>query len=61
MIANQWEVSCTDQRFDDENFEVGRSVLISGGRYKYEVYPYVFATRNEADKFAKILNKDLTK
>jgi hypothetical protein len=34
MIANQWEVSCTDQRFDDENFEIGRSVLISGGRYK---------------------------
>jgi hypothetical protein len=61
MMTNQWEVSCTDQRFDDENFEVGRSVVDAGGRFKYEVYPYVFATRNEANKFAKLLNEDLKK
>jgi hypothetical protein len=54
-------VSCTDQRFDDENFEVGRSVMDKDGRYKYEVYPYVFATRKEANEFAKNLNEDLTK
>ena len=61
MVSNYWEVSCTDQRFDDENFEVGRSVMDKDGRYKYEVYPYVFATRKEANEFAKNLNEDLTK
>ena len=60
-MTDRWEVSCTDQRFDDENFEVGRSVLDRGGRFKYETYPYVFATRREAENFAKLLNEDLTK
>ena len=60
-MADQWEVSCTDQRFDDENFEVGRSVVDERGRFKYEVYPFLFATHDEANKFAKLLNEDLKK
>jgi hypothetical protein len=59
MNQNHWEVSCVDQRFDDEGFELGRSVQCKDGRWRYEVHPDVFDTRTDAEMVAKLLNKEI--
>lgn len=59
MDTSNWEVSCADQRYDDEGFELGRSVQCNDGRWRYEVHPDVFSTRVEAEKIARLLNKEI--
>ena len=58
-MTNQWEVACVDQRYDDEGFELGRSVQCKDGLWRYEVYPDVFNSQAEADNVAKFLNKEI--
>jgi hypothetical protein len=58
-MSNYWEVSCVDQRYDDEGFELGRSVQGKDGRWRYEVYPDVFDSQAEANNVAKFLNKEI--
>ena len=57
--VNEWEVSCVDQRFDDEGFQLGRSVQRKDGRWMYEVHPDVFDNRVDADNVARMLNKEI--
>jgi hypothetical protein len=59
MSDNYWEVSCVDQRFDDEGFELGRTVKCKDGRLRYEVHPDVFDNRADAESVAKMLNKEI--
>jgi hypothetical protein len=59
MNATEWEVSCVDQRYDDEGFELGRSVQCKDGRWAYEIHPDTFDTRIEAEKIARLLNKEI--
>jgi len=59
MIDKNWHVSCVDQRYDDEGFELGRSTLGANGKWYYEIYGEVFATRKEAENVADFLNKEM--
>jgi hypothetical protein len=58
-MKNYWEVSCVDQRFDDEGFELGRSVQTKDGRWMYVTHPDVFDNRADAESVAKMLNKEI--
>ena len=54
----EWEVDCVDQRFDDENFQIGRSnIRKSDGKLFYEVYKKTFTHRADAERVAQRLNK----
>jgi hypothetical protein len=59
MDKNYWEVSCVDQRFDDEGFQLGRSVQGKDGRWRYENHPDVFDNRSDAENVARMLNKEI--
>lgn len=58
-MSNHWEVSCIDQRFDDEGFEIGRNAKTSSGKWVYEIYKQVFKHRADAERFAERLNKEI--
>ena len=58
-MKNYWEVSCTDQRFDDEGFQLGRSTQTKDGRWSYVYHPDVFDNRAYAESVAKMLNKEI--
>lgn len=58
-MKNYWEVSCVDQRFDDEGFELGRNVQTKDGRWMYVTHPDVFDNRADAESVAKMLNKEI--
>ena len=49
-MSNRWEVSCIDQRFDDEGFEIGRNAKTSSGKWVYEIYKQVVKPVNPVIK-----------
>ena len=58
MTQYKWEVACVDQRFDDEGFEIGRSVKTHDGKWAYEVYKELFVHRIDAERVVERLNKE---
>jgi hypothetical protein len=59
MEVEYWEVSCVDQRFDDEGFQLGRTVKGKDGRLRYETHPDVFEDQVDAENVARMLNKEI--
>ena len=59
MEVEYWEVSCVDQRFDDEGFQLGRTIKGKDGRLRYEVHPDVFDNQVDAENVARMLNKEI--